>query len=213
MTLFDRIILLLTGLTAIYLLWRFFTRYRETKKSSDIYYMIAFAVLLVAGLLLIAFTYNALESPLVIIVAVLIPAGVALGLVAEVYPKYETPYLIFAVVGLLAIALTRLTSVGAGPVATIVLIIVHTIAGLTIFFLPISAIVRNMAPGGFIFVTIGGALIGLGGIALAFLKTGSQLLFFSAEFVFLILAPLLLAMTLAFTWGFVKQIGSQTQTA
>ena len=46
MTLFDRIILLLTGLTAIYLLWRFFTRYRETKKSSDIYYMIAFAVLL-----------------------------------------------------------------------------------------------------------------------------------------------------------------------
>jgi hypothetical protein len=175
--------------------------------------MISFAVLLVAGLLLIAFTYAALESPLVIIVAVLIPAGLALGLVAQVYPNYETPYLIFAIVGLLAIAITRLTSLGAGPVATIVLIIVHTIAGLTIFFLPISAVVRDMVPGGFIFVTIGGALIGLGGIALAFLKTGSQLLFFSAEFVFLILAPLLLAMTLAFTWGFVKHISSQSQTA
>jgi hypothetical protein len=55
-------------------------------------------------------------------------------------------------------------------------------------------------------VTVGGALIGLGGIALGFLKTGDQLLFFSAEFVFTILAPLLLLMTLAFTWGFVKKI-------
>jgi hypothetical protein len=56
-------------------------------------------------------------------------------------------------------------------------------------------------------VTVGGALIGLGGIALAFLKAGGQLLFFSADFVFTILAPLLL-MTLAITWGFVKNIRS-----
>jgi hypothetical protein len=53
---------------------------------------------------------------------------------------------------------------------------------------------------------VGGVLISVGGIALAFLKTGSQLLFFSAEAVFAILAPLLLLMTLAFTWGFVKKI-------
>jgi hypothetical protein len=49
-------------------------------------------------------------------------------------------------------------------------------------------------------------MIGLGGIALAFLKTGGQLLFFSAEFVFTILAPLLLLMSLSFAWGFVRKI-------
>jgi len=58
-------------------------------------------------------------------------------------------------------------------------------------------------------VTVGGTLIGLGGIALAFLKTGSQLLFFSEQFVFTILAPLLLLMTLAFAWGFAKSIATR----
>ena len=46
----------------------------------------------------------------------------------------------------------------------------------------------------------------LGGIALAFLTLGSQLWFVSQDFVLLILAPLLLLMTLAFTYGFVRDI-------
>jgi hypothetical protein len=80
----------------------------------------------------------------------------------------------------------------------------HGIAGLIIFGLPFFQ--KNGAKG-FWLVGIGGALIGLGGIALAFLVSGSQLLFFSAEFVYMILAPLLLLMTLAFTFGFRKDIG------
>jgi len=85
-----------------------------------------------------------------------------------------------------------------------VLAFVHSVAGLLIFFLPIRAVARGEAGKDLIGVTIGGGLIGLGGIALAFLKSGSQLLFFSADFVFAILAPLLLLMALAFAWGFVK---------
>jgi len=49
-------------------------------------------------------------------------------------------------------------------------------------------------------------LIGLGGIALSFLSAGSQLLFFSQDLVLTILAPLLFLMSLAFAWGFVKDI-------
>jgi hypothetical protein len=64
-------------------------------------------------------------------------------------------------------------------------------------------VTRDEARSGFLWVTVGGALIGLGGIALAFLKTGRQLLFFSTDFVFTILAPLLLLMTLAFAAGFI----------
>ena len=206
MTLFDQIVLLATGLVAIYLIWRFWGEYSgsESKPSYDIYYIISFAVLLVAGLLLIFFGYGVLASPWVVIVSVLIPACLSLGLVAEFYPQYEKGYLAFVVIGLLAIAITRFT--GPEGLATIVLIIVHSVAGLAIFFIPIIAVRQDKAPGGFIWVTVGGVLIGLGGIALAFLKTGGQLLFFSADFVFTILAPLLLLMSLAYTWGFVKKI-------
>jgi hypothetical protein len=77
------------------------------------------------------------------------------------------------------------------------------VAGLVIFLGPFFA---KGAGKGFWWVGIGGVLIGLGGIALAFLSVGAQLLFFSADFVMLILSPLLLLMTLAFAWGFVKDI-------
>ena len=51
-----------------------------------------------------------------------------------------------------------------------------------------------------------GALwIGLGGIALAFISLGKQLLFFSPDFVMLILTPLLFLMAGAFTLGFTKK--------
>jgi hypothetical protein len=209
MTLLDRLFLLATGLVAMYMIYRFYSRYKMKKGSYDIYYMISFAVLLVAGLLLIGFTYDALGSPFVIIVAVLIPAGLALGLFAEFYPKYEKAFLIFAILGLLVVAVTRLTDLGAN-IATISLIIVHSIAGLTILIVPILAARDGRASKGFVFVTVGGALIGLGGMALAFLKTGSQLLFFSADFVFTILAPLLFLMSLAFAWGFMKKIKADT---
>lgn len=206
MTILDRAILLATGLVALYLIWRFYQAYQSSpdKPNSFIYYIISLAVLFVAGVLLVIFTYAALDSPLVVIVSVFIPAGLSLGLVSAFYPKYERAYLAFALIGLIAIAVTRFT--GPKALATIVLIIVHTVAGLLIFGVPIFAVSGKKAPTGFIWVTVGGALIGLGGIALAFLKTDRQLLFFSAEFVFTILAPLLLLMTLAFAWGFVKKL-------
>jgi len=204
MTVFDGVVLLATGLVAIYMLWRLLTRYRQAKQMHDVYYMISFGVLLVAGLLLMAFGYEALASPLVVIVSVLIPAGLSLGLVTELSPKYEKAYLPFALLGIIAIAITRFT--GPAGLATTVLIIVHSVAGLLIFLIPILAVKQGKAPGGFIAVTVGGVLIGAGGMALAFLKTGRQLLFFSEALVFTILAPLLLLMALAFTWGLMKKI-------
>lgn len=205
MNIFDQIVLLATGLVALYLVWRFVDHYRQSpgKPLQDIYYAASFAVLLVAGLLLIVLSYSVLQSPLVVIVAALIPLCLSLGLVSEFFPAWGKGYLIFALVGLVAIAVTRFT--GPAGLATGTLVIWHSIAGLIIFGLPLWAVTQGKAPGGFIGVTVGGVLIGLGGIALAFLKTGSQLLFFSPEVVFAILAPLLLLMTLAFAWGFMEK--------
>ncbi len=201
---FDRLTLLATGLTAIYLIVRFMIDYRgkDTKPTQNIYYIISFAVLLVSGLLLIAFGWGALANPLVAVVATLIPLGLSVGLVTEFYQKYAKGYLIFSLIGLVVILITRFAPVGG--FAVFVYALVHSIAGLLIFFLPILATKAKKAPGDFIMVTVGGFLIGVGGIALAFLKAGVAIL--SAETILAILAPLLLLMTLAYTWGFVKNI-------
>ncbi|OGN93995.1 MAG: hypothetical protein A2Z71_10855 [Chloroflexi bacterium RBG_13_50_21] len=197
----DNLFLLLTGLTAIYLLWRFYTRWSKHKKLYDLYYGMGFLVLLVSGLLLIFLGLDILKSPYVLAVASLIPLGISMGIVEEYYPKYKKPYKWFALVGFLAIAISAIA--GLDTLRKISVPVFHGVAGLVIFLGPFFA--KN-APKGFWWVGIGGLLIGLGGIALAFLSVGSQFLFFSPEFVMTILTPLLLLMTLAFTWGFVRDI-------
>jgi len=201
MTLLDRIILLVTGLAALYLTWRFYTRYSKEKKLHDMYYMMGFLVLLVSGLLLIWQGWAALKSPYVLTVATLIPLGISMGLMNQYFPKWKKPFAWFALIGLLAIAYTSITG---HDLKRFAVPIFHGVAGLIIFLGPF--LLGAKAPKGFWWVGIGGALIGIGGIALAFLTSGKQLLFFSQEFVLTILAPLLLLMTLAFTWGFVKQV-------
>lgn len=206
MTIFDRIILLLTGLTAIYLIYHFFKRYQKAKALYDVYYILGFGVLLISGLLLIFFGWGILASPYVLTVATLIPLGISMGLMNQFRPKYKKAYSWFALVGLLAIAVT---SIGGMSIKSVAVPVFHGVAGLIIFGLPLyKCLVEKDAKKGFGMVGIGGALIGLGGIALAFLVSGSQFLFFSAEFVFMILAPLLFLMTLAFTFGFRKDIGT-----
>jgi hypothetical protein len=199
---FDGLILLLTGLTAIYMLWFFYKRYQVEKALHDAYYMLGFGVLLVSGLLLIFLGWDILKSPYVLTVATLIPLGISMGLMNQFAPDYKKIYSWFALVGLIAIAVT---SIGGMSLRSVAVPVFHGIAGLIIFGLPFF---QKDAAKGFWLVGIGGALIGLGGIALAFLVSGSQFLFFSPEFVYTILAPLLLLMTLAFTFGFRKDIGS-----
>jgi hypothetical protein len=203
MSLLDRILLLVTGLAALYLTWRFYTRYSKEKKLYDIYYMMGFLVLLVSGLLLIWQGWGALASPYVLTVATLIPLGISMGLMNQYFPKWKKAYSWFALVGLLAIAYTSITG---HDLKRLAVPIFHGVAGLIIFLGPF--LVKDKAPKGFWWVGIGGALIGIGGIALAFITSGTQLLFFSEEFVLMILAPLLLLMTLAFAGGFVKQLAA-----
>lgn len=197
----DNLFLLITGLVAIYLLWRFYTRWSKGKALYDVYYSMGFLVLLISGLLLIFLGLGILASPYVLTVASLIPLGISMGLVEQYFPQYKRVYKWFALVGFLAIAVTSIAGIELGRKISVPLF--HGVAGLVIFLGPFLA--KNAAKG-FGWVGIGGLLIGLGGIALAFIASGAQLLFFSPAFVMLILTPLLLLMTLAFTYGFVRDI-------
>ena len=98
---FDRIVLLATGLAAIYLIWRFYGRYQQKKALHDIYYLEGFLVLLVSGLLLIFLGWDILASPYVLTVATLIPLGISMGLMNQFLPQYKKYYAWFALFGFL----------------------------------------------------------------------------------------------------------------
>ena len=199
----DSFVLLATGLVAVYLIYIFYGRYSKKKELYDIYYMLGFAVLFVSGVLLIIKGYDILGTPFVLTVASLIPLGISLGIANQFYPEWKKIFAWFALIGFLAIAYTTITD---SDLTKIAVPLFHGVAGLVIFLGPIFAEKNGKAPKGFFWVGIGGALIGLGGIALAFLSAGKELLFFTEEFVMTILAPLLLLMALAFALGFTKDI-------
>ena len=196
----DNLFLLVTGLLAAYLCWYFYQRYAEDKALHNLYYLLGFAVLLVSGLLLIFLGLGILSSPYVLTVASLIPLGISMGVAEQYYPAWKKAFKWFAVIGFLAIALTSIGGMEALKKISVPLF--HGVAGLVIFLGPFFA---KGAPKGFFWVGIGGLLIGLGGIALAFLSIGKQLLFFSPAFVAIILTPLIFLMTGAFTLGFAKK--------
>lgn len=204
MTIFDRIVLLLTGLVLIYMILYFVKKQKssETAGAFNLYYIVSFLVFLVAGLILIFAGWEALANNFVAVVAGLIPFGLATGLMTKYHEEYSKNFLYLMVLGLVLITVSRYGGMSWG---SIVYPVFHAIAGITIFFVPILAVKAEKAASQFIYITVGGTLIGLGGMALAFLKAGKQLLFFSQDFVLLILAPLLFMTALFFSLGFLKE--------
>jgi hypothetical protein len=191
----DRILLLATGLLAAY---QIAVGMDGMEPLTIWFYTISFGTLLVAGLLLIILGFEGLESQIVVIVSALIPLSLSLGLVSEHLVEYTIPYLIFCVVGFTAIAITRFSV--TDKIAAIVLAVVHGIAGLIIFLLPIFLSIQGAMPAGFALVGLGGAVIGLGGLLLAFLKAGKPIL--SQKTILTLLPGLLFLMTAAFVSGF-----------
>ncbi len=190
----DRIALLLTCLIAAY---QVVAGVEGLPVLATWAYTAAFGVLLISGLLMIINGFDVLDSPLVVIIATIIPLGLSLGMVIENIPDWQLTYLAFVVVGFLAILLTRF--IAPERAATIVLASVHGIAGLVIVGLPIALVLQEMKAVQFFFVSVGGALIGIGGMLLAFLKAGKPIL--SAEKIFALLPWILLLMSAAFVFG------------
>lgn len=196
MSALDRILLLLTGLLAAY---QIVAGINDLSTLPTIAYTIAFGVLLIASLLMIILGIDVLDSPAVVIVATIIPLSLSLGLVWEHVPAWQTGYLVFVIIGFLAVLVTRIFPM-PGKLPTIVLALVHGLAGMVIFLLPIMMVLQGQTAPGFALVGLGGALIGVGGLLLSFLKAGNPVL--SREKILRILPGLLLATTACFVFGF-----------
>jgi hypothetical protein len=162
-------------------------------------YTIAFGVLLVACLLIIILGFEVLDSRIVVMFSTIIPLSLSLGLIWEHIPSLRLPYLIFAMIGYLAIIITRVIQFSA-QISSFILAIVHGIAGLVVFLLPSILSAQGTTRPGFAFVGLGGALIGLAGLLLYFLKTGRPIV--SRQVILRILPAIFLLMTVSFVVGF-----------
>ena len=204
-TLIDRIILLITGVVAAYMVYYFFSKNNsgKNKHEHNLWYITSFAVLFIAGVLIILFGFNVLSNPLIKVLATLIPFGIAIGLVHQFYPKYYRYYLGFLLIGFPLIILVSFGVIHTRAVYPVF----HAIAGLTILIVPLLVAGSGQSNNRFIWVSVGGALIGIGGLALASLGFGRPLLgILTEQVVFTILAPILLLMSVAFAYGFEKRV-------
>ena len=187
----NRTLLLLTGLLAGY---QIAIGIDQMDSVSIIAYTIAFGVILVAGLLLMILGFDVLEAPIVVIISTVIPLTLSLGLIWQHLASLRTVYLIFAIIGFLAVTVTRsIPMQNKLPVITIA--VTHGIAGMTIFLLPIILAFQGQVKPLFSLVGVGGALIGVGGLLLSFLKTGKPIL---SRDTIMRLFPILLLLTTAF---------------
>jgi len=192
----DRVLLLFTALLASY----------QVAVGMDgfsalpiIAYTIGFGVLLIAALLIFILGFDVLDSPVVVIVSTVIPLALSLGLVWQHLASYRTSYLLFTIIGFLAVAWTRSIQM-QNKLPVIILAITHGIAGMTIFLLPIILSIQGGMKPLFSLVGVGGALIGIGGLLLSFLKTGKPIL--SIGTIMRLFPILLLVTTALFVAGF-----------
>lgn len=192
----DRVLLLITGLLAAY---QVAVGVNGLENVPIIAYTIAFGVLVVAGILLIILGFVVLDSPIVVIISTIIPLSLSLGLVWEHIPTWRTGYLLFTLGGFLTILFTRSLPI-KGKLPTVLLAIIHGVAGMVIFLLPSILAANGTTRPGFALVGLGGALIGLGGLLLSFLKAGRPIV--QRTTILRILPGLLLLMTTAFVAGF-----------
>jgi hypothetical protein len=187
----DRTLLLLTVLLASYQVSAGIDGFAAIPIAA---YTIAFGVILIAALLIFILGIEVLDSPIVVIVSTIIPLSLAVGLVWQHLASIRTSYLIFAIIGFLAVTLTRSIQT-QNKLPVIVIAITHGIAGMTIFLLPIILALQGQVKPLFSLVGVGGALIGVGGLLLSFLKMDKPIV---SKTTIMDLFPALLLLTTAF---------------
>jgi hypothetical protein len=196
LSVFDRILLFLTGFLAAY---QIAIGIDHFSKIPIIAYTIGFGILLLAGLLIIILGFEVLDNPIVVIISSAIPLSLSLGLVWEFLIAFRIIYLVFIIVGYLAIMATRILPI-KNSLPVIVVAVFHGVAGLIIFILPEVLVFSGQTGPIFSLVGFGGALIGIGGLLLVMLRAGKSLL--SRQTIFRILPILLLLMTAFLVLGF-----------
>lgn len=189
----SRIIFLLTGHIAGYKIISGMDNYSNFTTAL---YTISFGLLLLSCLLLLLLDFEILENDYVAIISSLIPITLSLGLVSDKL-DHSVAYSILISTSFFVAVILRLFS--KGKVASLALGVIHLISGLVIFLIPIILFINEKADMQILLISVGGVIIGTGGMLLGLLKAGKPLI--SKEKIIVVFPIILFFTTLAFFIG------------
>ena len=196
------ILLLITGIAAILFGLFMVLDFLKNKKIHHLLWALSFIVLFVAGIILV-FTdnYGLLLTPLVAALAVLIPGGIAAGLFFVVFEEKSKLYgYIYLVFVLIMVVLVGVVKVMENSAQSATVMLAHIPSSLSIILLPIYTTYKaKETDWKALLITIGGFVISVAGVLLAFLTAGSTL--FTAELIFTLLPWVLLLTAIFFAFG------------
>ncbi len=161
------------------------------------YLTLSFGTILLSCLFLMIFGSDILKNDIVVVIASFIPLSLSLGIVNHYFVAFHSIYLIYSCIGFISLVTTRFLL--KGKMSTIVLAAVHGSAGILIFLLPLIIFFQHRANTSFVFISMGGILIGVSGLLLAFLKIGKPII--KETLILKILPSVLLIMTTFFIFG------------
>ncbi|MHA1775710.1 MAG: hypothetical protein DRO88_08790 [Promethearchaeia archaeon] len=196
------IVLLVTGVVALLFCIFLILDYLKNKKLPHLFIAIAFFVVFAAGVLLVIINdYELLMTPVISMLAVFIPGGIATALLLESVfgEKGKTIGLGYAGYIIIMAIVIIITKAIDSPIASIMVMLAHIPSGLAIVILPILVYMKDKEWTA-ILVSVGGLLISVAGILLAFLVSGNALL--SAAQIFNLLPWILLLVAACFAFGF-----------
>ncbi len=173
----------ITLLSALTLLTVSLLKYHRTREISYAMWAIAGISFLVIAVALSALKLDALSLPITPYVGALYPAFMAAGVLGT---KYWKQYVAFIFIMLL---LMLVGSVTYKPLFTVAEVMLHSISGLIVTFLPLIMTAQRKTPAATSLIGLGGLLISIGGLALATLMVKRPLL--PLETVIFLLHPLL----------------------
>ncbi|MHA1522639.1 MAG: hypothetical protein ACTSRK_20930, partial [Promethearchaeota archaeon] len=195
------IVLLITGVVALLFTVFLVLDYLKNKKLPHLFIALAFFVVFAAGILLVLFNdYELLMTPIVSMLAVFIPGGLAAALFYESIfgengKKIGLGYAGYIVIMAVVIVITK--AIGS-PIASTMVMLAHIPSGLAIVVLPILVYMKDKEWTA-ILVSVGGLLISVAGMLLAFYVTG---VLADPTIIFVLLPWILLAVSACFAFGF-----------
>ena len=170
------ILLLITGIAAILFAVLMLLDFIKNKKIHHLLWAVAFIVLFLAGIILVATNdYSLLLSAQVASLAALIPGGMAAGLFFVIFEDktklYGWIYLLFVIVMAVLIGITKAVD-SPGDSATVM--VAHIPSSLSIILLPIyNTLKKKDTDWKAYLLSIGGVVISIAGLLLALFSIGT----------------------------------------
>ena len=190
----NRMLLMLTSVVAAYEIVAGLNPFDEL---ASFYLTVSFGVVILASLLIFIFGFEVLNHPGVAAVAALIPLSFSAALIRIFLPGLHVFYLIFALAGLSAIGLSK--KFLKDPASTAVVAGVHGVAGIVVVILPLVLTFMGKTGSQFLFVSLGGLIIGSLGTMLVL--SGSWFTMFNRRLLLSVLPFSLFLTTLSFVIG------------